>query len=191
MLDIRDAVDSERFIKVNFDPINPNKDNFINAQITLDSAISNGSIATVPPPFIPPEMFAEADATTFRIRGQTYMQDKVKEFSAHSYFKFVCIDMIEVSDPTETHNVAAHPRNRVALAKARDENFWCFLFNIIVPGPPYTCFVCYFLGDKKLFDEDTPFARVAKPFFFGTDDSFRNARFKLIPKVHNFTDLIN
>ena len=30
---------------------------------------------------------------------------------------------------------------------------------------------------------DTPFGRVAKPFFNGNDDEFRNNRFKLIPKV--------
>jgi hypothetical protein len=36
---------------------------------------------------------------------------------------------------------------------------------------------------QKLFEEDTPFGRVAKPFFLGNDDDFRNNRFKLIPKV--------
>jgi hypothetical protein len=36
---------------------------------------------------------------------------------------------------------------------------------------------------QSLFEEDTPFARIAYPFFFGNDDEFRNNRFKLIPKV--------
>lgn len=38
---------------------------------------------------------------------------------------------------------------------------------------------------QSLIYEDTPFGRVAKPFFEGNDDEFRNNRFKLIPKVQN------
>ena len=30
---------------------------------------------------------------------------------------------------------------------------------------------------------DTPFGRLAKSFFFGNDDDFRDDHFKLIPKV--------
>ena len=43
--------------------------------------------------------------------------------------------------------------------------------------------VAYYLGDKALFDENTPFSKVGKQFFFGNDNDFRNTRFKLIPKV--------
>lgn len=32
-------------------------------------------------------------------------------------------------------------------------------------------------------EEDTPFGRIAKPFFLGNDDEFRRNRFKLIPKI--------
>jgi hypothetical protein len=39
------------------------------------------------------------------------------------------------------------------------------------------------LSHQKLFEADTPFGRVAYPFFYGNDDEFRNNRFKLIPKV--------
>jgi hypothetical protein len=53
----------------------------------------------------------------------------------------------------------------------------------MVPGPPFLSFVAYFQADKSKIDEDTPFGRVARPFFYGNDDEFRNNRFKLIPKV--------
>ncbi len=43
--------------------------------------------------------------------------------------------------------------------------------------------VAYYIGDKALFDENTPFAKIGKQFFFGNDNDFRNSRFKLIPKV--------
>lgn len=97
------------------------------------------------------------------------------------------------------------------MAHARGEKFFAFVLNIMVPGPPYLCFVMTYTGDKvslrnilslrnslsllifyliycisliqALLEEDTPFARIARPFFFGTDDDFRNNRFKLIPKV--------
>jgi hypothetical protein len=36
---------------------------------------------------------------------------------------------------------------------------------------------------QSKIEEDTPFGRVARPFFYGNDDEFRNNRFKLIPKV--------
>jgi hypothetical protein len=55
--------------------------------------------------------------------------------------------------------------------------------NIMVPGPPFLCFVVYLEGDKKKIEEDTPFGRIARPFFNGNDDEFRNNRFKLIPRV--------
>lgn len=45
--------------------------------------------------------------------------------------------------------------------------------NIMVPGPPFYNFVAYMVGDKKLIEEDTPFGRIAKPFFHGNDDEFR------------------
>eukprot|EP01033_Poteriospumella_lacustris_P000502 gene502-336_t len=53
----------------------------------------------------------------------------------------------------------------------------------MVPGPPFLSFVVYFAGDKALIDADTPFGRVARPFFYGNDDEFRNNRFKLIPRI--------
>jgi hypothetical protein len=40
--------------------------------------------------------------------------------------------------------------------------------------------VIYF---KEIIEQDTPFGRIAKRFFRGNDDEFRNNRFKLIPKV--------
>ena len=73
----------------------------------------------------------------------------------------------------------------------------------MVPGPPFLSFVAYFLAvnivakievegqllkyffyqDKSIFYEDTPFGKIARPFFDGNDDEFRNNRFKLIPKI--------
>ena len=74
------------------------------------------------------------------------MQDKVKANSASSLFKLIAVDVFEV--PEATHNISAHPRNRVAQALQRGEKSWVFVVNIMVPGPPFLSFVMYMQGDK-------------------------------------------
>jgi hypothetical protein len=182
ILDIRDAIEAERYLHVNFDPISSS------AMTTIDSVVGSGAageeagtIGTVPAPVLPPSMYTESDPTAFRVRGGTYNTDKLKVPSAKSLFKLVAIDIFEV--PEATHNIAANPRNRVHLAAERGDPTWVFLVNIMVPGPPFLSFVVYFAGDKALIDADTPFGRVARPFFYGNDDEFRNNRFKLIPRI--------
>eukprot|EP01041_Mallomonas_annulata_P010075 gene10075-20994_t len=135
------------------------------------------SIANTPPPALPAEMWSEPDAASFKIRGKTYNQDKVKASSAPSLFKLLAIDLFETEG--NIFNIASHPKNRVFQALQRGEDSWTF----IVPGPPFYSFVVYMSGERSLFTEDTPFARIARTFFFGNDDDFRNNRFKLIPKV--------
>ena len=80
-------------------------------------------------------------------------------------------------------NIAAHPGNRVSLAKSEGQENYTFVFNILIPGPPYLSFVCYWALDKALIEANTPFGRIARPFFYGTDDEFRDSRFKMIPRV--------
>lgn len=59
-----------------------------------------------------------------------------------------------------------------------------FAMNIAVPGPPFHHLVSYFAVDDlaNLLSSGTPFSRLAANFFFGEDDSFRDAHFKLIPR---------
>ena len=85
--------------------------------------------------------------------------------------------------PEATHNLCSHPNNRVYKALQRGDDTWVFCMNIMVPSSPPFSFVAYWEGDRKLIEADTPFGRVARPFFDGNDDEFRNSRFKLIPKV--------
>jgi len=177
VFDIRDALESERFLQAHFDPI----ESSINTVAVSESVLAEGSIGSIPPPVLMPSMWTEPDASSFRIRGETYNADKVKKPSAPSLFKLVAIDFFEVPEPTP--NISAHPRNRVSLALQRGDPAWVFVVNIMVPGPPYLSFVAYMEGDKSLIYADTPFGRVAKPFFDGNDDEFRNNRFKLIPKI--------
>lgn len=149
--------------------------------MTSGSSAPQGSIGTFPAPTCPTSMWADVDPSSFRIRGRTYNSDKMKEPSAPSIFKLICVDMFETNEPVK--NIAADPRNRVSLAQQRGESTWVFVVSFMVPGPPHLNFVAYMEGNKEAIESDTPFGRIARPFFFGNDDEFRNNRFKLIPKV--------
>ena len=61
------------------------------------------------------------------------------------------------------------------------------LNNIIHLNLNYYAMSCHVMSCQSKIDEDTPFGRVARPFFCGSDDEFRNNRFKLIPKVRHRT----
>jgi hypothetical protein len=132
-------------------------------------------------------MWSDIDASNFRVRGPTYILDKVKTVSAPCLFKLVAIDVFEVPEPTQ--HICSHPKNRVSLAHQRGDSTWVFVMNIMVPGPPFLCFCAYMEGNPEMFKESTPFGRIANKFFNGTDDTFRDNRFKLIPKVRNIHTL--
>jgi hypothetical protein len=146
-LDIRDALEAERFLQVHFDPIS---EPALQPMASNDPSGSDGlSIANTPPPILSPTMWAESDASAFKVRGLSYNTDKTKVSSGPSLFKLLAIDFFEV--PETTPNISAHPRNRVALAHQRGDPTWVFVLNIMVPGPPYLSFVAYFEGDKVYF----------------------------------------
>lgn len=189
VLDIRDALESDRFMTVQFDPVFvPSGVNGANegqqgtrADRASNSQETTGGIRNIPPCTLPNTMWSEPDASPFKVRGQTYLDDKVKISSPPALFKLIAMDLYDVSEATP--NIAAHPNNRVALAKARGEDNYTFVFNIMVPGPPFISFVGYWEMDRAIIDADSPFGRIARPFFYGNDDEFRNSHFKLIPKV--------
>ena len=102
-------------------------------------------------------------------------------------FELVAVDLWRVEAPTQ--NIASTPSNRVQQALKRGDNTWVCVIQIMVPGPPHFAFVAYFVprqskgGTAMLHDQSTPFGRLARPFFFGDDDDFRDDHFKLIPRV--------
>mmetsp|Transcript_27580 Transcript_27580/g.45553 ORF Transcript_27580/g.45553 Transcript_27580/m.45553 type:complete len:498 (-) Transcript_27580:241-1734(-) len=131
-------------------------------------------------------MWAEPDGTTFTVRGASYLQDKIKVASPPSLFYLVAVDFFEVPKPR--FHILSHPQNRVQLAAAKGATPFIFAVQIMLPGPPNYAFVAYFTPeDPDIFKQDTPFTRLAKPFFFGEDteemNHFRDHRFKLIPQM--------
>ena len=62
-----------------------------------------GTMGTIPPPILSTEYWSDIDASSFRIRGRTYNQDKVKAASAPSIFKLIAID-VSISNRYYCHN---------------------------------------------------------------------------------------
>ena len=50
-------------------------------------------MGTIPAPILSHEYWSDIDASSFRIRGHTYNQDKVKAASAPSMFRLIAIDV--------------------------------------------------------------------------------------------------
>jgi len=145
--------------------------------------------------------WSEPDQSGFKIRGPTYLMDKVKVPVGKPLFCLLDCDLFEL--PKQTNNLAKHLTPRIdALWRdhspqtRRDQTF-TIVIQLQVPGPPWKSFTMYFgLKDRRLvFDADAPFCRVAKKFFSPVDTTpvsgdaalhkWRNNTFKLIPRCVN------
>jgi hypothetical protein len=62
-------------------------------------------LGTVPPSILSSEYWNNIDATTFRIRGKSYIADRVKVASAPAVFKLIAID---VSDENPSSHLASY-----------------------------------------------------------------------------------
>lgn len=159
-------------------------------------------LPTDPSP-IPQQYWCEPDATTFRIRGKSYLKDKRKNASKPSMFRLFAVDIVEVETPILS-GICSHPDERVQKGLlAEKENIpgsdmppFIFCVNIVVPGKP-TFHVAFFyaVDDYSLIDQlaldpnsgvtspNPEFTKLATRFFFGADDKFRDMTFKLIPRI--------
>jgi len=179
LFDIRDVCEKERFMLVKFEayPDQLRSSNELNSNSALF-----GGVGLEPPPALPAQYWAEPDSKNFNVRGKHYLTDKGKIPSAEALFRLVAVDLFETS--ARFDNIAKHPENRVQVALAKGNSPYIVMVHIQVPGPPYYSFVAYFVpSDPKIFEKDTPFTKIAKSFFFGDDEEFRNQRFKFIPKI--------
>jgi len=131
------------------------------------------------------------------VRGANYLSDKRKITAGESAFEVIAVDLFEVPQPLFHALDRPDSRMQLALARARAAEAsgdaaaaaeakvpFVFAVNVHVPGPPYYNVVFYMVPRRAgMLDEETPFARVARPFFFGDDDAFRDTTFKLIPRI--------
>lgn len=133
---------------------------------------------------VPADMWGDVDATSFVVRGPNYSVSKLKVPSEPAAFRLLAVDLFDLPEAQE--NIAGHKNNRVQAAMAAgDCPPFVFVVQLQIPGVDQQLgYVSYFAPpDMALLEEDSPLSRVLKPFFFGSDDGYRDLRFKLIPKI--------
>ena len=151
--------------------------------------------------------WSEPDPYGFKVRGPSYLMDKVKVPCGPALFHLLDCDLFDIDEPQP--HMARHLKDRMASLWAESgllvegKRPYTMIVQLQVPGPPYKSF-CMYLGlpDRAaIFEADTPFGHVAKRFFepitspggegggqFATNDKlhkWRNNTFKLIPRCVN------
>ena len=145
--------------------------------------------------------WSEAVAGSFSVRGAHYLRDGKKSPSAPALFKLLTVDLVAANDrPNFATGMCSHPDERVQTALRRERETgqtgqllpeFIFAVNLCVPaagsGSAVACYhlVAYFgISDKTLITTDqTAIGRLCNQFFFGDSDAFRDATFKLIPRI--------
>lgn len=148
-------------------------------------------VRTIPPP-LRLEAWAEPAADTFKVRGPRYLRDQKKFPSDGSVFQLLTVDCLQTKKPVRS-GICSLPNERIQLALKREaetgfgEHLPAFVLciNLIMPGDPLYHLVFYFgCNDiETLKTNKTPFGRVARRFFFGSSDEFRDQTFKIIPRI--------
>lgn len=122
-----------------------------------------------------PCSWAEADPTSFLIRGKSYLQDHKKIKAKGTLMQMVAADWIR-SDKRED-DLAGRSRGIVQKYAAEGRSEFFFVINIQVPGTTTYSLALYYMLKTPL--RDTPLLER----FINEDDAFRNPRFKLIPYI--------
>lgn len=231
LLDIRDAIDQDRFVPVSLDNDTQNlvqsssyggmdgpspeiarivsldlaeeeiPDDHLNydfAYAGRESINLKGSDRGIAsrPEGLPRDKWAEPDPNSFRVRGQSYKNDRNKINAGPSIGRLFAVDVVRV-DHSLFSGFTTHPTERVQLALRREASLlekglqsdmppFIFVVNIVLPGPPVYHGVFYFaVDDLSTIDgtDGTASSRLCNEFLFGDSDEFRDKTFKLIPQI--------
>ena len=130
-----------------------------------------------------PKYFGTSPATSFRVRGPNYQTDKKKMKSGPALFDLVNIELLKAELPLRS-GICNHPNEfATKLLSSKDAPPFLFCVNIFVP-PNYHLVMYYSVPSRDfLLDTAHPFGALAKPFFFGDCDTYRDNTFKLIPRI--------
>jgi len=122
-----------------------------------------------------PCSWAEADPSSFLIRGENYSHDHQKIKAKGTLMQMVGADWIK-SDRRED-DLASRCGSIVQKSLERGEPEFFFIVNIQVPGKTMYTLALYYMMKTPLEDNLLLHA------FVNGDDAFRNSRFKLIPYI--------
>lgn len=116
-----------------------------------------------------PEMYGEALPSAFKVRGATYLTDKVKISAGPSEFQLKGMNLWNLKTKEDGLNIASS-----ALGSF---DVFTFVINFIVPGTPYLALSMYFQPK-----EGGELSSIMEKFLREEKDE-RDARFKLIPSI--------
>lgn len=119
--------------------------------------------------------WATSDASTFLIRGETYLQDQHKIKASGTLMKMVGADWLKSNKRED--DLAGRAGSIVQKYAAQGGNEFFFVVNIQVPGSTTYSLALYYMMDSPI--KDVPLLQS----FVEGDDAYRNSRFKLIPYI--------
>ncbi|KAH6804025.1 Pleckstrin homology and lipid-binding START domains-containing protein [Perilla frutescens var. frutescens] len=122
-----------------------------------------------------PCSWAEADPTSFLIRGKNYLQDQKKIKAKGTLMQMVAADWI--SSNKREDDLAGRSRSIVQKYANEGGSEFFFVINIQVPGTTTYSLALYYVLMTPL--KETPLLER----FINGDDAYRNPRFKLIPYI--------
>ncbi len=150
------------------------------------------------------EHWKEMDASTFDVRGGSYLTDGKKMPSSPNLLRLFAVDLLEVSEPIMS-GFCPHPNGRIqrmlhnekqsGITFPKEQRMPPFVFcvNMVVPGNTNYHLVMYFAVDdleelglaEDSFSKSSrkPFSESLKRFLFGSSDTYRNKVLKMIPRV--------
>uniref|UniRef100_A0A1J3CIU7 Protein ENHANCED DISEASE RESISTANCE 2-like n=1 Tax=Noccaea caerulescens TaxID=107243 RepID=A0A1J3CIU7_NOCCA len=110
----------------------------------------------------------------FMIRGKTYLKDNAKVMGGQPLLTLVSVDWFKVDKAVD--NIALHPNCLVQSEPGKKLPF-VLVINLQVPAKPNYCLVMYYAADRPVSESSS----LGK--FVNGSDSYRDARFKLIPSI--------
>jgi Protein ENHANCED DISEASE RESISTANCE 2, C-terminal len=166
------------------------KDDVDGLRLTDDEPESNTFF--LDPQALRPDAWSEPLGTSFQVRSEKYLNNKEKVNSDPSVFRLLTVDLVQSAMPLMT-GLCSHKDERIQRALHREKSTgkmqipeFVFAVNLLLPsGNTFYHAVFYFgIDDISIIkDTRTPLGKVAKQFFFGDSDEFRNNTFKLIPRI--------
>ncbi|CAL5006027.1 unnamed protein product [Urochloa decumbens] len=121
-----------------------------------------------------PNSWSAPGGEKFMIRGKTYLTDYAKVVGGDPLLKLIAVDWFKVDERFDS--VALHPKSLVQSEAAKKIPF-ILVINLQVPVKPNYNLVMYYAAERPV-NKDSLLGR----FIDGTD-TFRDARFKLIPSI--------
>lgn len=121
---------------------------------------------------VPVEMWSDAETDTFQVRGKSFLSDGKKVAAKAASFRLVAVDVFSFDQEGDEYNIGGCPSSSVY-----GSNEFTLIINFIVPGSEKVALVFYFQPIENI-EKDELFQS-----FINGDDTFRNSRFKMIPKL--------